>query len=378
MNFKAHQDDWFKVRSYLHFDLPIGRSKKDYIKSLVESPGSVSKHSFYPFITHKAVKYKTITKDTGRKALDKSGRRPLSRAAHKDAHIYSYYAKKLGVLYEDQLKKENISENVLAFRKLTNSQGQSKCNIHLADDAFEKIKEVGDCEVYAFDVKQFFDSLNHQVLKICWANLIGASYLPRDHFSIYKSLAPYAFVYEDDIFKKFPKKKGQHRVCTPIQFRTEIRGGKDKTSHGDEGRLLKIGDKGIPQGSPISSILANIYMLDFDKELNKKIQSYGGSYYRYCDDILCIIPLGANVQLEGFIEVELEKLSLVLNQSKTEKRKFLVHNGKLISDKPIQYLGFMFDGERKYIRVSSISRYKRKVIVDWACVPTRSLLLDPL
>ncbi len=50
------------------------------------------------------------------------------------------------------------------------------------------------------------------------------------------------------------------------------------------------GQKGIPQGSPISALLSNIYMLEFDVLVKEKIMECKGSYFRYCDDILCIIP----------------------------------------------------------------------------------------
>ena len=41
---------------------------------------------------------------------------------------------------------------------------------------------------------------------------------------------------------------------------------------------------GIPQGSPMSAILSNIYMLDFDKYCCELANNFGGIYRRYCDD----------------------------------------------------------------------------------------------
>ena len=47
---------------------------------------------------------------------------------------------------------------------------------------------------------------------------------------------------------------------------------------------------GIPQGSPISASLANIYMLEIDKYIYEYVKSYNGLYMRYCDDFIVIIP----------------------------------------------------------------------------------------
>lgn len=47
---------------------------------------------------------------------------------------------------------------------------------------------------------------------------------------------------------------------------------------------------GIPQGSAISAVLSNIYMLDFDKNINNFITSKAGLYRRYSDDFIIAIP----------------------------------------------------------------------------------------
>lgn len=47
---------------------------------------------------------------------------------------------------------------------------------------------------------------------------------------------------------------------------------------------------GIPQGSPISATLANVYMLEVDKLINDMIFGLGGKYMRYSDDFIIILP----------------------------------------------------------------------------------------
>jgi len=43
---------------------------------------------------------------------------------------------------------------------------------------------------------------------------------------------------------------------------------------------------GIPQGSALSALLSNIYLVDFDEYMFKLGQTIGFIYRRYCDDIL--------------------------------------------------------------------------------------------
>jgi retron-type reverse transcriptase len=47
-----------------------------------------------------------------------------------------------------------------------------------------------------------------------------------------------------------------------------------------DGTSLKVCQKGIPQGSPISPILANLFLDELDEELLRK----GYKYIRYADD----------------------------------------------------------------------------------------------
>jgi hypothetical protein len=370
MTFQAPKDDWFKPKTYLHFDVPVRDEQRSYIERIVTDKNKVAQHSFYPFITYKVTKYKMGTDPvSGNRFLDSSGERPLSYAAHLDSQIYSYYSKELTKLYEQKLLDNGISENVIAFRKLIDPiSNDSKCNIHLANDAFEKIKSIGECDVIAVDIKSFFDKLNHDYLKKCWLDLIEEKRLPDDHFALYKSLTSHAIVFRKEVYKLFnipkknPKSKGFFRICSPEDFRRKVRGDSVEKKGNKIIRrgLINLRDKGIPQGSPISALLANIYMFDFDKILNHKVDSLKGAYFRYCDDIFCIIPKGSDFDIESFISTELDKIHLYLNDKKTERSIFSYNRGELISDKPIQYLGFMFDGKRKYIRASSIASYRRK------------------
>lgn len=356
MSFKIQNDSWFKPKKYLHFDLPLNELDQKKVEEYTSDPAKVAIHAFYPFITYEVTKYKMVEDDDGSRHLDETGVRPLSYASHWDSQIYSYYARSMGALYEQKLVDAGIGENVIAFRKLVDNKGESKCNIHLANEAFEKISSLGDCKVYAFDIKSFFDNLDHEYLKKCWCDLLGEVRLPKDHFQVYKSLSAHALVKKSELYKTFnipkknPKKKGFYKVCSIEDFRKKVRGGKLITSQA----------LGIPQGSAMSAFLANLYMFEFDRTIQNLMNQNDGYYFRYCDDILCILPLDKDFKLEDTIVSELEKIKLKLNAKKTETAIFRTSmTGEFSSDRPIQYLGFLFDGKRKLIRTPSLSRYRR-------------------
>ena len=77
-------------------------------------------------------------------------------------------------------------------------------------------------------------------------------------------------------------KKTRKQIRSFVDFRDKVRKN-----------ALIISNKanfGIPQGSPISALLSNIYMLNFDIEMKDYVATLGGEYFRYCDDMLFIVP----------------------------------------------------------------------------------------
>nr|WED68581.1 reverse transcriptase domain-containing protein [Pectobacterium colocasium] len=148
-------------------------------------------------------------------------------------------------------------------------------------------------------------------------------------------------------------KKTKKQICSFVDFRDKVRKANliipNKASYG------------IPQGSPISALLSNIYMLNFDIEMNEYVSSLGGEYFRYCDDMLFIVPTHEKNNVAGEAEKRLIKLKVSLNIKKTEIREFSVTPSKIKCDKPLQYLGFIFDGENIFLRSSSLSRYSDRM-----------------
>ncbi|MCW8334596.1 antiviral reverse transcriptase Drt2 [Vibrio paucivorans] len=349
---------WYVKRNYLHFDVPVSGAKAEKI---VTSATSVARHAFFPFISY-SFQLTKLDKDA---STGKLYRKPKSRgvaySSHVDSHIYAYYASQLSSLYENQVEKTGLHESVLAFRKL-----DGKSNIHFADDAFNYIREKEECSVIALDFSKFFDTLDHSILKNEWSKLLQVNCLPKDHYNVFRSLTKFSIVDRDELFKEFgisqynPKANGRNRVCLPIDFRNKVRGAGLVTPNPN-------GSMGIPQGSPISALLSNIYMLSFDEQMKSYVDAIGGKYFRYCDDMLFIVPSEYRDTVESLAISKIAALKVQINSDKTEIRDFRFHDGKLCSfdefgkQKPLQYLGFLFDGHSIFLRSTALARYSEKM-----------------
>ncbi|MCB1097258.1 MAG: hypothetical protein KDN22_16920 [Verrucomicrobiae bacterium] len=344
----------FKPRQYLHFDSP--KSKASAL-ALVTDPVRVARHSFYPFLGY-TIKVRKIKRENGLR-VKKIKERDIKIAAHGDAAIYSYYGKHLSQLYESRLKDVGLSDAVTAFRSLP----EGGTNIDFAGDVFRFINGHRPCVALAFDVEKFFDTLDHNYLKDAWASVLDAERLPPDHFAVFRSLTRFSWVDREDAYKALgisphnPKPKGQNRrrLCKPEAFRGTIRGAGllRWNPRINEGR-------GIPQGSPMSAVLSNIYMLDFDRIMHEAVTAIGGLYRRYCDDIMIVVDLENREAIETLVYQRLEAISLNANKEKTDRVAFQA-DLSAPSITPLQYLGFTFDGTRTLLRQGSLDRYYSKM-----------------
>jgi hypothetical protein len=189
--------------------------------------------------------------------------------------------------------------------------------------------------------------------------LLDTKKLPDDHYNIYKSITRYAEVDKYKLYELLslsPKKKpkGLYRLCSAKDFREKVR------SSG----LIHVNSvsKGIPQGSPISALLSNIYMIEFDRYAKELISMVGGRYYRYCDDIFCIVPIDNLNEIKSTLSSKIEEYHLELHPDKTDQRVFKRDiSGALLAEKPLQYLGFLFDGQRTLLRNAALSRYSERM-----------------
>ena len=343
---------WYRQRRYLHFDEPMGFFKA---KALVENPDAVAKHAFWPLISYEIETSKIKEDPVTGILVEKLKKRGISYAAHSDSHILSYYCAQITNIYEQVVVKQGLNDSILAFRSL------GKNNIDFAKRAFDEIRRQGNCTAIAFDISKFFDTLDHGLLKNAWKKLLGLDNLPLDHFAVFKGLTKFSTVNRDKLLSALnisthnPRSGGRRRLCQPEEFRSKVRGGD----------LVKknIEKKGIPQGTAISALLSNVYMLEFDLAAQKKVNEVGGSYFRYCDDMLFIVPSACEAYIKSFAEEKIQEIFLEVNPDKTDICVFsrMSDCGCLSASKSLQYLGFLFDGQRILIRSAAFAKFSNRM-----------------
>lgn len=354
LNKKQKIEEWFLQRNYLHFDSILSFQNSSLI---VKNPEIVSKHAFLPFLNFNVttIKYKKNPYTKQKEKIIKT--RTICCSSHLDGYIYSYYAKILSILYEEKINELKISNSVLAFRKLN-----KKSNINFAKQAFDDILNKGACTAIALDFSKFFDNLDHDILKNEWCKLLKVKFLPNDHYNIFKSLTKFSLVNKDEVYKLFNIstnniKNRPYRICSIKDFREKVR--KNNSLIKQNPTIAE--KKGIPQGSSLSALLSNIYMLDFDKKMFDYLNNLSGKYYRYCDDILIIVDTNKVNEVEDYVKKIIKNLKVEINIDKTIKSNFKLVKGLLYSDKDLQYLGFIFNGRSIYLRSASISKYNQKL-----------------
>lgn len=339
---------WFRVRAYPHFDRPIGPRRA---VPFVERPENVIHHAFLPFIEYDIITPR-YSKTTGT-VTDKS--RVVSYAAHLDSQIYAYYAHVLAELYERRIAGTAIGDAVIAYRRL------GRCNIDFAKEVFDYVRGHSPCVALASDVEKFFDRIDHELLKSAWCSLISTKTLPDDHYAVFRSVTRFSTVRRLDLYREFGI--GRRRalslrspICSPREFRTRVRGR----------GLINVNRVafGIPQGSPISAVLSNIYMLDVDERMTAFANRSGAMYRRYCDDILIVCPEDRRQEAEKELQDAIREARLTIHDKKTQVSHFTVMRDDRLScsPRPLQYLGFLFDGERYLIRSQTLAKYMQRMI----------------
>lgn len=187
-------------------------------------------------------------------------------------HINFFFTDKNYPLF----KNIKLINGVVAYRK--NKSVINNANFHIAQEFVLKL-----------DIKDFFGNIKVEKLEEFWFQL-----LKKSSTDILKS---YIFnsEFDDEQLRSLAKK---------INYITSINGH-------------------LPQGGPLSGILANYYMILFDSKLLNHCKTKSFNYSRYSDDItisgkLSDLKMGS---LLGAIQFMLKDLGLKLNKSKTKLLK---------------------------------------------------------
>ena len=399
------------MKKYPHIGEPLKAEDRLKVFGYVSNPKMIAAHGFYPFIK------RTITKRRFRRQVNVDGSRSKLRtptkkhreiyyANHIDSNIYSYYADLLGKKYEEVIDKLGIGHCILAYRRMPvnplNRKSRNRCNVDFANEVFQYIrnKQPNPLVAITFDVKNFFDSLNHKVLKQRWREVIDSgSDLPGDHYNIFRNITKFSYVYENQLFRAYKDQILVERSSNTIKRKAidkkkHLRNQRaiaycrlDEIDNIRQAKLIKANKfvkkdgllrvQGIPQGSPISAMLANIYMLGFDQSANEFAANIGAIYRRYSDDMIIVCAAEEEKKVIEFMEsrIKADDCKLEIQEAKTQVFHFIYdteakryrclernrNTGKLLSNTNFEYLGFQFDGRWVRLRNASLAGYYRKM-----------------
>lgn len=346
VDFVKHHND---TKPYAHFDLRVSLSMPSIRKYVMDRTKIVT-HSFYPFIH-----FEKKNSRYGKKGPKKP--RELYYCSHLDRCVYQRYAFLLNYQYNIWACENNIDDVAIAYR-----DSLGKNNIDFAKDAFDAIRSFPQCFILVGDFTNFFDNLEHQYLKKMMCEVLGVERLPQDYFSVFKNITRFSSWDWKDIVKAAGENIAERGVRKKINSK-EIVLTKEQFQKNKKDIKKNISGVGVPQGSPISAVLSNIYMIKFDKDIKRYVTSKGGIYMRYSDDFIIVLPYERDAEIADFtsyIFSYVESMKGLIDLQK-EKTSCYTYKDEVIyeGDQPssINYLGFLFDGKSIRIRPRAITKY---------------------
>lgn len=219
--------------------------------------------------------------------------RPLGIPCVADRVIQQAIAQVIGPVFEGQ-----FSDYSFGFRPGRN-----------AHQAVKRVREYfrrGFKTVVDIDLASFFDSVNHDVLMRLVAQRV------KD--------------------KRVLKLIGRY-----LRAGVEVEGVKQPTP------------LGVPQGGPLSPLLANIVL----HELDEYLESQGRHFARYADDfVICVRSTSAAQRVKANVERFLKKrLKLSINHDKS----------RVVPSRQLEFLGFSFRGTKIVWSDKALQRFKHRV-----------------
>ena len=346
VNFVKHHND---TKPYAHFDLRVSLSMPSIRKYVMDRTKIVT-HSFYPFIH-----FEKKNSRYGKKGPKKP--RELYYCSHLDRCVYQRYAFLLNCQYNILACENNIDDVAIAYR-----DSLGKNNIDFAKDAFDAIRSFPQCFILVGDFTNFFDNLEHQYLKKMMCEVLGVERLPQDYFSVFKNITRFSSWDWKDIVKAAGENIAERGVRKKINSKETVL-TKEQFQKNKKDIKKNISGVGVPQGSPISAVLSNIYMIKFDKDIKRYVTCKGGIYMRYSDDFIIVLPYERDAEIADFtsyIFSYVESMKGLIDLQK-EKTSCYTYKDEVIyeGDQPssINYLGFLFDGKNIRIRPRAITKY---------------------
>lgn len=363
----------FKIKHYKHIDKPIKLNDLPEIRKKVKNKEYIIHHGFYPFISYTRKFDKFIkTRDSNKKVVykRKPKSRPIKYASHIDRCIYQWYSYIINNAYNDYCYLNGLNNCVIAYRTCL----KGKTNIEFAKIAFDFIKQSQSCYILVSDFTNFFDNIDHKQLKNKLCEILGVDRMEQDFYKVFRSMTKYAYIEKETILNYLKSKNVTEKVIKNNNSLFEqIPWNVAKKELKKEIQVNK-NSYGIPQGSPLSGVFANVYMIDFDKEVNNYVKSKRGLYLRYSDDVIIVVPTDKVDSIEEIwhklskikedyktLEMNINKTSGYIyenNQIKSLHEKII---GMKNGGKSINYLGFSFDGKNVKFRDKTLTKFFYKM-----------------
>ena len=354
----------YHTKRYLHIDRILFYTDK--IKSYVENPEKVSQHGFFPFLKYMKNQSKFLGYDKDVAGKRKTKERQIMVASHIDGFIYSHYGSVISEKYNEWALLHGIDECSIAYRN--NKKGKS--NIQFAAEVITTIIKYQKCYIWVGDFTKFFDNLNHKCLKQCLRDVLNVTHMSKDYYQVLKSLTNYSYIDLKQLRYLLTQRginfeKNKRYFSSIKEFR--------KFQQETKLTQKNTGSVGIPQGSALSGLLANIYMIHVDEEIQKIVQSSNGIYRRYSDDFIIVIPATGDCSMIEFGNIQ-ERIKKIIKLAKVElqqeKTVSYVYENEAIWDfdsyegfkkknSAVTYLGFRFDGKIVSARQRSVYKFYR-------------------
>lgn len=291
--------------------------------------------------------------------------RPITYASHRDAALFAFFGQLIEPFYEQRLAQLDLADKVIAYRSI-----EGKNNVDFALRTFRHLELHSEWAVICIDIKDFFGSIPHTAILTNLSEIMPGE-LPSEFLHVLNNLMHYRYVPFGTIIDTMQGNSKRRLI------RTAARGFKicrfeDFQELINETKLIKQNhkDSGIPQGSPISGLIANIAMLGFDQKMAKHIMSFDiGLYQRYSDDIVLICPQSEVTRIYNLATTAIMDMGMKLSSHKTEA--FARSSDQIVNithdlepeakgkRQNIQYLGLEWNGTQIVLRPGTVGKRGR-------------------
>lgn len=363
----AYVDKHRGRKGYAHFDRRTSLADESTRMKVMDDQW-VTHHGFWPLI-HAPMKWDKFKENKETHKLERIKKvRDVRYPAHMDRCVFQRYAFLINEQYDDLVRGTDVDRCAIAYRT---DKGLS--TIDYAKSVFDFITQYDDCIVLVIDFKDFFESLDHKLLKSSLSELLQCDVLPPDYYAVFKNSTRYSCWDWESLLEinHFENSRGARKKLNS----KELVLTREEFLQYRKSCVRKNGDgMGVPQGSPISAVLSNVYLFDLDTVISKKVLDANGLYYRYCDDVIVVLPAETDglekpiLVIEEIVRLLDTYQGLTVQPEKTALLRYtrcdglgrisqIDDMGKFKGEAKLDYLGFSFDGNNVRIREKTIGKY---------------------